>query len=52
MEKGDLIIHKRDQVLGIIVYIFQTRKDLVEVVWADGYRSDIRVREVEVMTCK
>ena len=52
MKKGDLIKHPNDKVLGVIVHVFQSKelKGLVEVVWSDGFKSDIQARYIEVIS--
>ena len=49
MKVGDLIRHKPSHVLGIVTYVFRGIRcgDMVEVAWADGYRGDILVRNIE-----
>ena len=49
MKVGDLIRHKPSHVLGIVTYVFRGigTGDLAEVAWADGYRSDILIRNIE-----
>ena len=50
MKIGDLIRHKPSHVLGIVTYIFRGIRpdcDMVEVAWADGYRGDILIRNIE-----
>ena len=51
MKKGDLIKHPNDKVLGVIVHVFRSKelKGLVEVVWSDGFQSDIQTRYIEVI---
>ena len=51
MKVGDLVKYKRDGVVGIVTYVFvsENLQGLVEVQWADGYRSEAPILRVEVI---
>lgn len=50
MKVGDLIKHNKDGVLGIVTFEWLSDKlsnKMVEVLWVDGYRSDIATHRIE-----
>ena len=51
MKVGDLVRYKRDNTIGIVTHIFLSEdlQGMVEIQWADGYRSDSHIRLVEVI---
>ena len=51
MKVGDLVKYKREDVIGVITHVFlsENLQGLVEVQWADGYRSDTSILCVEVI---
>tara|TARA_R100000152_G_C6725043_1_gene150434 strand:+ start:417 stop:599 length:183 start_codon:yes stop_codon:yes gene_type:complete len=48
---GDLVKYKREDVIGVITHVFlsENLQGMVEVQWADGYRSDTSILCVEVI---
>ena len=50
MNVGDLVRYNRDNTLGIITYVWVSDRlsvELVEVMWADGHRSDTTTYHIE-----